>query len=195
MKKYYFYDTDDSGNEDYDIAGEDYCKFLDTCLKYCSSVSFIVYSVSWSNGDMISVTPEELEKYRIPVTENLLKHYKQAERETYRSPVPGDLLKCYYPDEKTDIPKGWYEIRHYHLCPEVKEMLMNISDSVFQWVCHWGFTNPEDIAFWRKDGSAFFTSVTHEGECFLMPNNDEDVSEIVSANEWSTFSKRVFPPS
>lgn len=171
MKKYYFYDTDDSGNADYDIAGADYCQLLETCLKYCSSVSFVVCS---RNG-VASEVPVEIEKYRIPVTDSLLKHYKQSERR--------------------EAPEGWYEIRHYCLCTDVANMLTAVSDSVFKWVCAWGYSNPEDVAFWREDGTAFFTSVTHEGECFLMPNDDEDVDNIVSSSLWSPSSKRVFPSS
>ena len=38
--KYRFYDTDSTGNAEYDISGNDYFKLIDVCCKYCSVVSF-----------------------------------------------------------------------------------------------------------------------------------------------------------
>ena len=38
--KYRFYDTDSTGNAEYDISGNDYFRLIDVCCKYCSVVSF-----------------------------------------------------------------------------------------------------------------------------------------------------------
>ena len=39
---YRFRDTDDSGWEEYDIAGDRYFELIDLCCKYCCTVSFVV---------------------------------------------------------------------------------------------------------------------------------------------------------
>lgn len=37
---YYFFDTDSTGNEEYDIKGEEFSLLLNTCLKYSAVLSF-----------------------------------------------------------------------------------------------------------------------------------------------------------
>ncbi|MBE6625537.1 MAG: hypothetical protein E7622_07885 [Ruminococcaceae bacterium] len=61
---------------------------------------------------------------------------------------------------------------------------MKITDSIFKWIDGWGFKNPEDPCFYRDDGSAFFTSVIHEGVVKLTPRENEDVSKIISNPLW-----------
>jgi len=70
------------------------------------------------------------------------------------------------------------------MCPELCELLLKITDSIFKWIDGWGFKNPEDPCFYRDDGSAFFTSVIHEGVVKLTPRENEDVSKIISNPLW-----------
>ena len=76
MDKYTFFDTNFFGdcNEDFDIAGEDYEKFLKTCYKYSSTFSF---TVDGQNKKFIQANlPPELEKFRIPMDAGVLDVYK-----------------------------------------------------------------------------------------------------------------------
>ncbi len=68
--------------------------------------------------------------------------------------------------------------------PELFEDICTVSRSVFAWIYGWNFRNPEDPAFFRHDGSAFFYSVIHEGLCFLNVRNDEDVDAIIANKAW-----------
>lgn len=47
-----------------------------------------------------------------------------------------------------------------------------------------GFKNPEDPVFYRDDGSVFFSSIIHDGKCFLFPTDSENISDIVSSDHW-----------
>lgn len=42
----------------------------------------------------------------------------------------------------------------------------------------------EDLVFYRDDGSIFFDSILHEGECSLYPNDSEDISDIIKFGHW-----------
>lgn len=75
-------------------------------------------------------------------------------------------------------------IRYYRICHELKDLLEKASDSIMNWVSTWGYKNPEDPVFYREDGSVFFSSITHEGECILYPREDEDVRDIISNPNW-----------
>lgn len=172
MDKYTFFDTNFFGdcNEDFDIAGEDYEKFLKTCFKYSSTFAFMVDGL---NKKFIQANlPPELEKFRIPLDACVLdasKHYwfKLKKKEF------ADSIFC------------------YRVCPELFPIVLNITDSIFKWIDGWGYKNPEDPAFFREDGSIFFNSTIHEGECYLYPRPDEDVSDILSIETWYKNVKTV----
>ena len=72
-------------------------------------------------------------------------------------------------------------VHYYRVCPELCQLLIESVSSMFAWI---GYIMPEDPTFYRPDGSIFFTSTTHEGELTLMPRGDEDISEILSGNNW-----------
>lgn len=151
--EYIFYDTDITGNEDYDISGENYKNLLKACFRYCTTVSFYIWNVD-------SIYPSDWEKFRLPTTQ---KHI-----ETY--------THYYYNDHSS--------IHVYQLNEEMKESIMNITDSMFKWICGMGNTNPDDPIFYREDGSVFFWSCIHDGECRLLPRSNEDVSNIICSKLW-----------
>ena len=59
------------------------------------------------------------------------------------------------------------------------------AESIFSWIDGWGMHHLEDPIFYRPDGSVFFASVVHEGECTLYPRAGEDVSCILSNPHWT----------
>ena len=75
-------------------------------------------------------------------------------------------------------------VKCYKTCPELLDFMLKTSDSLFKWINGWDYTNPEDPTFYRKDDSIFFASTIHEGECILMPKEDEDVFNIVCKEHW-----------
>ena len=103
-----------------------------------------------------------------------------------------DKLKIYEtqksPKISFDFPhykKTSIMIKYYNVCPELCHIIISNTSDIFCWINGWGFENPEDPTFYREDGSVFFTSTIHEGECTLIVK-DEDVSTIVSDNHWIT---------
>lgn len=156
---YKFFDTDLSGISEYDIANLEYQSFLSACFQYSTFVTFIARNHK--------CFPVHLEKFRVSVPESASKiysHYAMGE-------TLGDI----------DIA---YEVRCYRITPTVERYLRENVSSIFEWIDGWGFSNPEDPAFFRADGSPFFTSIIHEGECLLLPNGDEDISSIISVSGW-----------
>lgn len=158
MAIFRFFDTDETGKADYDIADEQYQELLQTCFRYSATVS-VILSPQFS-GDI-----QAWEPYRIPVPPNVQRvyaHYGQA---------AGDWIQE-------------FEIRHYRLDQRMQNLLLTYTKSMFQWLCGWGYDHPNDPAFFRSDGSVFFYSVIHEGHCTLQPRRDEDASGVISQARW-----------
>ena len=78
------------------------------------------------------------------------------------------------------------------LCSEkTREYVLNMTDDLFDWIDSSG--KPEDLTFYRADGSIFFWLLTHEGVCCLLSRPDEDVSGIVRKPDWHTCPPEPFP--
>ena len=161
MEKYIFYNTDLTGHEEYDISGEQYHALLEACFKYSDSFSIILSSSC--KADL-----SKWENYRIPVeayAKAVYSHYGDINTGT------GDKIRD-------------YEIRQYTLCPELCHLISQHTDTLFSWICGWGFDNPDDPAFFREDGSVFFNSTIHEGECVLYLKANETLSRSLLDNKW-----------
>ena len=159
MKYYTFYDTNILGdcNEEYDITSDDYIELLKICFKYSASFSFMI-----TKNDSLTIKeslPNELEKYRIYADDYVLNNYNR------------------YMDLKRNI-------HCYQACPETFDLILKINDSIFKWINGWGNKKPEDLAFFREDGSIFFSSIVHHGECSIYPRDNEDISSVLSSGNW-----------
>ncbi|MBR6801021.1 MAG: hypothetical protein IKM61_04650 [Eubacteriaceae bacterium] len=158
--KYVFTDTDESGFEEYDIEKDEYLSLLKICFRYSSTVSFRIW-----NEEVTAL--QSLAKFRIPPTEKCVEAYSH-----YYKSLDHMALK---------------EIRHYILSDEVKNYVLSVTDSIFGWINGWGYHNPEDICFYRHDGSIFFSSVIHDGICCLDVGEDEDADEILKNKLWRPY--------
>ncbi|MBE6638041.1 MAG: hypothetical protein E7616_01085 [Ruminococcaceae bacterium] len=158
LKEYYFYDAKcgDDIYEEYDIKDEAYKELLRLCFSYCDMVSFYIHDPGKIDLE------KELEPYRIPVSD--IKFDKHRYFDIY--------------------PYTRSRYRFYRLCPQLKELMENHADSIFEWLDGWGFHNPEDPAFYRSDGSVFFASVIHEGELRLTPREGEDITALLQLSVW-----------
>ncbi len=163
MREYRFHDFNEVNSTDQDIQGDSYQRFLTVCFQYAESVSLYVNPVE------VHLPSELFIDAYLPVTQSV-----SVVREMLGT------LKAYSPKEGY-IP---YQLLHLKLTDEVKNFLRNRTGSLFQWLCGWGQCNPDDPAFFRKDGSVLFFSQIHEGECTLSPREDEDISVILSDSPW-----------
>ena len=150
-KIYKFYDTDNTGTEEYEISGKEYKKLIEICCKYCTVLSLVVTN---PNSNIL----KKLRKYEIKKSDNISFNYEHY----------------------SNLP---VIVNYYTICSELREIILADTNNIFCWINGWGFTNPEDPTFYRNDGSVFFTSTIHEGECTLMIK-DENVSEIISNPHW-----------
>ncbi len=157
MSYYSFYDTNvfDGCNEEYDIQGEKYVDLIKLCFKHSKFFSFVVYGQN--QRAILQGIPEELSLYEIEADDFVINNYRR---------YFGAIIKCYI------------------ACPASYELLIKMNDSIFKWISVAGHTSPEDLAFFRKDSSIFFSSVIHEGECMLFPRDCEDVSSVLNNDHW-----------
>lgn len=63
-------------------------------------------------------------------------------------------------------------IQYYRVSSDLCNIILENTESIFSWINGWGYNNPEDPTFYREDGSVFFTSTIHEGECTLYLRNE-----------------------
>ncbi|MGM9680039.1 MAG: hypothetical protein ACI3XR_00890 [Eubacteriales bacterium] len=74
----------------------------------------------------------------------------------------------------------------------MKELLLSRVTDLFDWIRTDERENPEDLTFYREDGSVFFWSETHEGICVLCDRVQEKVSQIVSKKGWKARKEGEF---
>lgn len=83
----------------------------------------------------------------------------------------------------------------FKCCEETRRFLSDSYACLFGW--YWNETDrgslPEDLAFYRSDGSCFFASETHEGHCYLYPRGEEDVSSVLRSEGWDPVPAGTVP--
>lgn len=165
MKQYEFsdclYNAETNIETECDINGDNYREFIRICCKYCAVVSFVFTPYAGCNSDV--KLKKTLAPFCIKRPDNIT---------SFSSTYEGKAS-----DEELNV-------KYYRVCDELCEILFNSASSIFEWLQGWGYINPENPAFYRADGSVFFTSVIHEGWLKLTPRDDEDVSQIVSVTGW-----------
>ena len=161
MKKYRFFDTDISGREEFDITGIQYINLLETCFLYCDTVAMCL-------SPQFEKDLSFLQKYRVAITPTIKQQFCH-----YGKFLSGDTDPC------TN-----YTIVQYSLTAKVKEYILECTNAMFKWTYAWGYKNPDDVTFFRSDGTVFFSSIIHEGECTLYVKEYEDVSKITNDNRW-----------
>ena len=156
MSHYTYFDTNIFGdcNADYDINGEKYVELLKLCFKYSSTFSFMIYGSN--KREVLKSIPEALEAYEIEPDDYVIDNYMGYSEK---------IIKC------------------YKVCPEIFDVVLGMNDSIFKWM-NGKVKKPEDIAFYREDGSVFLSSVIHEGEVSLFPCEGEDISAILDLDNW-----------
>lgn len=160
MARYFFRDTDEVGDAEFDISGQEYLLLMERCFKYCKSVSFRAHPESKKEVALLD--------HQLPITDYVLELYQSmGERgvQTSSGLIP-------------------FEIKHYELAPAVKAYILTQSNNLWGWICDCDHQNPEDIAFFRADGSIFLYTSIHDGECFLISYDNEHISDILSIGNW-----------
>ena len=95
-----------------------------------------------------------------------------------------DETVCHHIIATKAIPNGYVRC-FFKCCPETKRYLLESYHCLFGW--YWTEKRerlPENLAFYRSDGSSFFASETHEGKCYLYPRNGEDFSSVWKSEGW-----------
>lgn len=76
---------------------------------------------------------------------------------------------------------------YYTVCPELCEVLIASANGMFdEWVQNWQSEGPDNLTFYRDDGSVFLNTVTHDNVITLRPRDDEDIEDIISRGRWLT---------
>lgn len=104
--------------------------------------------------------------------------------------APKTEMLNYMPSEYSD-PNRKYKC-YFPCSNQMKEILLSHVNGLFDWIRQDGRDNPEDLTFYREDGSVFFWSETHEGICVLCDHEPENVSLVVSKKGWNVRKESEF---
>lgn len=75
----------------------------------------------------------------------------------------------------------FFENRRFYSCCEASySFLLKATDTIFDFER----PNPEDIVFYREDGTVLLDSVAHEGECSIFPMYEENASKLLEHGHW-----------
>lgn len=161
MEKYILYD-DETYNDETVFTGDDHRTLLEICCRHSS-----FFACCYPVDEKIS-GEDLLAPFQITVPDS----------------IPQDILPHlpYCIKGGKEYPMRYYKF--YRVCPELCDQLANITDSVYSWINAWGYHNPEDLYFYREDGSLFFEAIVHEGECTLYPREGEDISKLLTLGNW-----------
>lgn len=153
---YAFFDVDlITELEFYEIKGADYEELVKVCFRYSESLSMWFSSfLDWG---------EQLKPYEINVDPNCFEYAPPYDR---ISPPKNDV---------------GFHIHFYRICPELYHILMDHMHGIWD---GYNYEKPSDMHFYRADGTCFFRTDSHNGECFFYLREGEDVSSVVSKENW-----------
>ena len=72
----------------------------------------------------------------------------------------------------------------FYECSQENRNYLLTKNDLFEWLDTESNPSPEDLTFYRSDGTVFFWSEIHEGICALFDRKDEDVAQLVSKRGW-----------
>lgn len=108
-----------------------------------------------------------------------------------RKSIEVNIPKPYKTVDKCMMPASCDDIVILPCTEQTKEYLMHTVNDLFEWIDK--YENPEDLTFYRADGSIFFWSLIHEGVCCLVDRPNEDVTGVVDKPDWHKCPPEEFP--
>jgi len=84
--------------------------------------------------------------------------------------IVGDKQQTSWPGGGTLEPGATCRVIYVQVCPESIGLLRKAATNLYDWVHPF---LPEDLAFYRPDGSVFFAAITHEGVSFFEIDSAE----------------------
>lgn len=158
---YKFYDSDEQGNE-VPFEGKDFENFLDMCFQYSDYFSFMYDSdpacLKTAADDFFIRAFSSSGITRVVQVPNFLNNNENE-----------IIYQCRL------VPN--VQLLFFKCCNASKKMILDFSRDLWAF-CSCNGSMPEDLTFYRKDGTTFFASLIHEGESFLFPKDTEPLIGI-----------------
>lgn len=111
---------------------------------------------------LIAVCGGQAASFSLIFTERQLQRQDPVYQELFRlclkkEPYYNDTERCFFPCTAFTL-----------------DFLRREVTDLFDWLYTWGSDNPEDLAFYRADGTPIMQSSSLEGFCWLNPTEDEE---------------------
>lgn len=75
-------------------------------------------------------------------------------------------------------------LSYFQVCDQTFVILSSRVQSLFDFDACLNHLYPEDLTFYRSDGSVFMDSIAHEGECTLYIQPGEDIADVLAFGNW-----------
>ena len=148
-----------------DIDGQDYWVLLKTCFHYSSF--FCLRYISDLN------------------------HYPSELCNSMCCLEPYQMFSVFQLQEPM-LGAGCDRFTFYRCTPETLNILKRYATHMFAWNAYSENQKlPEDLIFFRKDGSVFFFQITHEKEAALFPRGRENVKPVVKKRGWRDYKNKA----
>lgn len=164
-----------------DVKNSEYSNLISRCCKYSKYLSFDYF---WCDALKKPDNPpvEKISKYEVCDFEKMLT--AEAKMNWTKAGVP------LYPLTTPAMVGKYFEINE-----DTKKFVLSFGNLFSYWsdavwdnrsdpFKSYNYEPAQNLIFYRGDQSVFFLSETHEGYCFLYPDDNEDVSDIVDKPGW-----------
>lgn len=138
------------------ISGDAYRQLIEYCFAHCAALSLSFHG----KNDLKEYMAELLPFTSLSLSPNIL-------------------------SKKDGIV--WLQHKNfYSLSDDLRDFLLRESQSLFDWKFSGtkAIPEPEDLCFYREDGSGMFWSCTHEGECAFFLREGEERPAFASNKGW-----------
>ena len=158
---YEFFSGNSAGIDN--ISGNQYIELLEFCFQYSNyfSLTFLHPQSGTVNMRLGSEKMEQLDPYIYDSFE--------TKDEPWYFEGPNATIKIFYNNEKT------------------KQIILDHTNSLYEWSTY-EHRNPEDLSFFRSDGSVLFHLLEHEGLATIYNNDYEIVPEFALKTPWKSYN-------
>lgn len=171
MKKYIF-------SQEYadDIENSEYISLVSSCCKYSKYLS---YDYFWWDAYKKPDNPpiEKILKHEVHNFEKMLTDEARTNWEKVH------LIRHSQIQINSVMMRKYFEVNE-----DTKSFVLSFGNLFSYWENtdskYYNDEPAQNLIFYRSDQSVFFLSETHEGYCFLYPNDNEDISDIVDKPGW-----------
>ena len=154
---------------------------------------YLSYEYYWWDG---------LNKPNNPPVEKILKHEVKDFEKTLTDEARKNWEETWLIHNSQIFLQPYMKRNYFEINEDTKNFVLSFGNLFSYWsdavwnkrgdsFKSYNYEPAQDLIFYRIDQTVFFRSVTHEGECWIYPNENEDVSDIIDKPGWKEYRNNI----